>query len=551
MLTEKDFINIEKQAMQIYQNLELQIIEEIAKRIAKVGYANTVVINNIQIAQEMGMLYQDIVLMVAKYNNTTYEEISKIFNEAGAQTLKFDDGIYTEAGLNPLPINQSSGMVQLLNSTIAKTAGNLQNLVMTTANTSQTQFYNAMNKAYMEVSTGVKSYSQSILDTIDDIANTGGVITYPSGRKMSLESAVRMNVVTGVNQTCGKLQELRADELGWDLMEITAHSGARPEHTTWQGKIVSRSGKKGYLSLKDIGYGTATGFKGVNCRHDWYPYNKGSTRTYTDKQLKEWQEEKVTYNGQEISKYEATQIQRKLERQIRKDKKEIAGLEGVLTSDNKDSKLLEDTKAQLLNKQNKLKKDNALLNDFVEQTNSRKDYTRLYVGKNKIVAKLGNSDNNSIGGSGKGTFIEKVGKKELPQKLKEYEDQIRDMKTEYGVVIDKNGNLYAYIGAKTNLDITDRKLDNTIVTHNHPEIGAFGKDDFELLKANPKIKELRAVDSKYTYSLKLLKPIDISYNEIYIEGAQTAFETGDDIQHCVMEKLKEKGYVKYERKRKR
>ena len=385
MLTEKDFINIEKQAMQIYQNLELQIIEEIAKRIAKVGYANTVVINNIQIAQEMGMLYQDIVLMVAKYNNTTYEEISKIFNEAGAQTLKFDDGIYTEAGLNPLPINQSSGMVQLLNSTIAKTAGNLQNLVMTTANTSQTQFYNAMNKAYMEVSTGVKSYSQSILDAIDDMSSQGAVITYPSGRRMSLESAVRMNIITGVNQTCGKLQELRADEVGCDLMELTAYSGARPEHTTWQGKIVSRSGKKGYLSLKDIGYGTATGFKGVNCHHDWYPYYEGSSRTYTQEQLDAWENEIVTYNGKEYSKYDATQIQRKLERQIRKDKKEIAGLEGVLTSDNKDSKLLKDTETQLLNKQNKLKQHNAVLNDFVEQTNSRKDYTRLYVGKTKLL----------------------------------------------------------------------------------------------------------------------------------------------------------------------
>ena len=92
-----------------------------------------------------------------------------------------------------------------------------------------------------------------------------------------------MNIITGVNQTCGKLQELRADEVGWDLMELTAHSGARPSHMSWQGKIVSRSGKKGYLSLDDIGYGTATGFKGVNCRHDWYPYYKGSTRTYTQR----------------------------------------------------------------------------------------------------------------------------------------------------------------------------------------------------------------------------------------------------------------------------
>ena len=37
---------------------------------------------------------------------------------------------------------------------------------MTTANAGQTQFYNALNKAYMEVSTGVKSYTQAIIDTI-------------------------------------------------------------------------------------------------------------------------------------------------------------------------------------------------------------------------------------------------------------------------------------------------------------------------------------------------------------------------------------------------
>ena len=419
MLTEKDFINIEKQAMQIYQSLELEIIEEIAKRIAKVGYANTVVLNDIQIAQEMGLLYQDVILMVAKYNNVTYEEIAKIFSEAGAQTLKFDDEIYTEAGLNPLPINQSSGMVQLLNSTIAKTAGNLQNLVLTTANTSQTQFYNAMNKAYMEVSTGVKSYSQSILDAIDDMSSQGAVITYPSGRRMSLESAVRMNIITGVNQTCGKLQELRADEVGCDLMELTAYSGARPSHAKWQGKIVSRSEKKGYLSLKDIGYGEATGFKGVNCHHDWYPYYEGSSRTYTQEQLDAWENEIVTYNGKEYSKYEATQVQRKLERQIRKDKKELAGIQGVLNSDVKDKKLIEETETKFAKKSLIYKTHQNELDNFINQTSFNKDNMRLYVGRqNKNVStqvsnvtKIANRYNKEIIGIkvNNGTEVKEVG----------------------------------------------------------------------------------------------------------------------------------------------
>ena len=239
MLTQGDFINIEKQAVALYESLELEIIEEIATRIARVGYANTVVLNDIQIAQEMGILYQDIVTLVAKYNNTSYKKVAKIFEEAGAKTLDRDDFIYKEAGLNPVPIKQSRSIIQMMSATIEKTAGNLQNLVMTTAIASQTQFYNAMNKAYMEVSTGVKSYTQAILDEIKNISKQGAMIQYPSGRKMSLEAAVRMNVVTSVSQTCSKLQLMRAEEVGWSLVEVTAHSGARPSHQEFQGKIYS------------------------------------------------------------------------------------------------------------------------------------------------------------------------------------------------------------------------------------------------------------------------------------------------------------------------
>ncbi len=378
MLTEQDFINIEKQANSIYSNLELQIIEEIATRIANFGYANTVVINDLRIAQEMGYLYEDIIKLVAEYNNTTVEEVNRIFYEAGEKSLKFDDKIYKEAGLQPLPLNQSESIKQVMNAAIVRTAGNLQNLCMTTANTAQTQFYNAINMAYMEVSTGVKSYTQAIIDTINNISSQGAVITYPSGAKRSLESAVRTNIVTAINQNCGKLQELRADEMGWDLMELTAHSGARPEHASWQGKIVSRSGQKGYLSLNDIGYGEVTGFKGVNCRHDWYPYYKGSTRAYTQKQLNSWKNEKVKYNGQKISMYDATQKQRYFERKIRQDKKDLRAQQAILTSNDKNIDI-DQVQAEIRNIKATQKDHNAQLNDFLKQTGLNKDNSRLVI----------------------------------------------------------------------------------------------------------------------------------------------------------------------------
>ncbi len=404
MLTPKDFENIAKQAEQLYDGLELEIIQEIATRIANVGYANVVVLNDILIAQEMGLIYQDIINMVADYNETSVSQIEDIFSKAGAKTLRLDDKIYKEAGLNPLPFNQSKSMLQFLMATAMKTHNSLSNLVMTTASSSQTEFYNTMNKAYMEVSTGVKSYSQSIIDSVKNLSKKGATISYPSGYKTSIENAVRMNIITGVNQTCGKLQEMRADEMGWDLMEITAHSGARPEHAEWQGKIVSRSGQKGYLSLDDIGYGEPTGFKGVNCRHDWYPYYKGSSRTYTNEQLNSWKNETVIYNGKKISRYDASQIQRRMERTIRRDKKEIAGLQGILTSNSKDNKLIEDTKTDFAKKSLMYKTHQKELENFLQQTSFVKDYTRLYTGNqdrgisNQIsnVTKIANKYNNNV-----------------------------------------------------------------------------------------------------------------------------------------------------------
>ena len=378
MLTEKDFIKIEKQAIGIYQNLELQIIEEIATRIANFGYANAVVLNNLSVAQELGFLYQDIVRLVAEYNNTTYENVNQIFYEAGEKTLSYDDKIYKEAGLNPVPLKQSESIKQMMDTTIQRTAGNLQNLCMTTATTGQTQFVNAINNAYMFTSTGVKSYTQAIIDEIKNISSQGAVIQYPSGRKRSIESAIRTNVITAVNQNMGQLQETRANEVGWDLMEISAHSGARPSHMKWQGKIVSLSGQKGYLSKADIGYGEATGFKGINCRHSWYPYYKGTTRAYTKKQLKEWEDEKVVYNGERMTKYEATQKQRYFERKIRQDKKDLKAQQVLLTSTNNDLDI-ELVKAEIREIKATQKAHNEELNDFLDQTGLRKDYSRLVI----------------------------------------------------------------------------------------------------------------------------------------------------------------------------
>lgn len=371
MLAEKDFKKIQKFADELYCDLELEIIEEISMRIANVGYANTVVYNDVLILEEMGILYDDIIETVAKYNEVNVNKIRTIFEEAGIKTIKNDNKIYELAGITPKSISKE--MQNLIKRRIDLTTENLKGLTRTIANTSQVQFIESVNKVYLETSTGVKSYSQAISDIVKEIGNKGVDVQYPSGAKRSIESAIRMNILTGINQMSAELQLEYGKKLGWSLYEVSAHSGARPEHMEWQGKVYTE--KELY---EKCGYGTITGLCGVNCRHTFYPYYKGSSKTYTARNLNDLKNEKVLYNGKFINKYDASQIQRRIERNIRQNKKNIAAIQGLLTS-NSDDLEINMIKNELNTLENNLRKNNNILNNFTVQTGLKKDRSRLVI----------------------------------------------------------------------------------------------------------------------------------------------------------------------------
>jgi hypothetical protein len=160
-------------------------------------------------------------------------------------------------------------------------------------------------------------------------------------------------------------------------MEITAHCGARPSHASWQGQIVSLSGQRGYLSLDDIGYGSGDGFKGWNCRHDWYPYFEGSTRMYSEKDIEELNAANIEFpDGSMHTYYEAEQYQRVYERKIRETKRILAAQDECIKNTSSDS-LKKAMKNDFDKYAIKLKGQEAKLNDFCEKTGLLKDNARV------------------------------------------------------------------------------------------------------------------------------------------------------------------------------
>ena len=124
------------------------------------------------------------------------------------------------------------------------------------------------------------------------------------------------------------LQLARMEEMDCEFVEVTAHEGARLTHVVWQGRVYHRGGavvQDGEL-YEDFeaatGYGTGPGLCGWNCRHNFYPFYPGvSVRNYTDERLAELDARNIPYGGGLYIRYEITQMQRALERRVRKYKR--------------------------------------------------------------------------------------------------------------------------------------------------------------------------------------------------------------------------------------
>lgn len=366
--------------LKLYRQLEDDIVRDMVRRLVSTDWQMTQsAVWQMEKAQELGLhVYDDIVRRLAQITGKTTQELKELFEDGGTETLRYDDRIYRQAGLNPLPVKQSPGMLQALTAGYKKCGQTLKNLTLTTASEAQQLFITSCNRAYMQVSSGAFDYNTAIRKAVEAFGSSGATVRYPTGHRDKIDVAVRRAVMTGVSQTCGQLQEMRLDEMDCDLVETTAHMGARLSHSYWQGQVFSRSGKhKRYPDfVASTGYGSGDGLMGWNCRHGFYPFFEGlSERAYSKEMLTEWQQHTVSYNGKTYTDYEASQKQRELERSIRDAKRTLLGIEeGKREADDELRRGLEEDFAA---KSVKLKKQEQALADFLKQTGREEERARV------------------------------------------------------------------------------------------------------------------------------------------------------------------------------
>lgn len=366
MLSPRYLDGLSDELTEIYSQLEADILQDMARRIAKLGKITDASKWQAQIFIEAGGLKKNVSRILAKYDRAIVKQVKDTITDALETSTKNDNRIFKEATGRTV----SAPNAQQMLSTIQKCHSDLARLTLTTAATTQTQFVQEANRVYMNVQSGAFDYDTAMKSAADELAKRGiTAVQYENGRPVTrtIESAVRMNILTSVNQTAANQTLNNCEELDCDLVETSAHIGARPEHEDWQGQIFSRSGNnKKYRPFSVCELGSVTGICGINCKHSFYPYFEGMENHYTEKELDEMADEKVVYNEKEMTRYEGEQYLRGIERNIRHYKRQALTQEAAGVDNTRARHKISEWQEQAKN--------------FTRQTGIARDSAREYVG---------------------------------------------------------------------------------------------------------------------------------------------------------------------------
>ena len=366
--------DVADQLVPLHAQLEEDILTDVARRIAKAGRITETAAWQARKMQEAGIVRRSAIRKAAKMTGQTTKTLMHVFDTACTKAIDADDEIYQAAGLKLVPLSADQSFRQIMLAGIQKTQGLFNNLTMTSLNSAGSIYTATMDRAYMQVISGAFSFDDALKRAITSLARDGITqLTYESGAVSSADAAARRSLLTGLNQTTAQLQLHRAEQLGSDLVEVTAHLGARPTHAVWQGGIYSLTGNnRHYRNFYDeTGYGTGEGLCGWNCYHNFFPFFEGlSGRTFT--------ENTHTIKGKTNDQvYEESQRQRALERAVRASKREIMVLDAA-RKEAESAELKEYLDREFRRASLTLRNRRDRLDGFLEETGRRMDQTRIF-----------------------------------------------------------------------------------------------------------------------------------------------------------------------------
>lgn len=328
-----------EELVELYRGLEDTLLMEICSRLKAADELNEVTVQDIKALRAHGIDLKEIEKAIRKTTGISEQKLKKLLDDVVARNQAYYTELITLADVTRPDVLVDAAAIAAIYAQTKQECRNITRSMGFLVDNGRTTLPPAKayqwccDSALMQVQSGAISYNQAISNAVKQLADSGlKTVDYESGHRDQVDVAARRAVMTGVSQVCAKYTEQSAEYLETPYFEVSAHSGARDKpgpspwssHKAWQGKVYSVNKDDIYPNIYDVcGLGAVDGLEGANCRHRRFPWVEGvSERTYTDEQLAHIDDGLgCEYDGKKYTAYEATQMQRSIERQIRKQKR--------------------------------------------------------------------------------------------------------------------------------------------------------------------------------------------------------------------------------------
>lgn len=328
MLTEKQLEAAIAQITGRLDEVNRTLIKKIAAQILKIGQLNPTSINRITAMSDMGADMRDISRDLADATALNVRDIYAIYGMALRDSYT-DPRFAVALKSRPLSPMQNDRLRQFAINAAAQTARAMYNLSNTTA--LLPTYRDAVDKAITAVSMGGMSYNEAARDIIRELGYNGLQVQYESGYHRRLDTAVRQNIIDGVNQINQNASLEMGRALGYDAVELSAHANSAPDHEPVQGRIFllaefeKMQNGEPFQDVDGVHY---EGFRRAigewNCMHIAMSFDtKTSIRRYTNEQLQQWKDDNAKgcdVDGKHYTLYQARQLMRQLETKVRREK---------------------------------------------------------------------------------------------------------------------------------------------------------------------------------------------------------------------------------------
>lgn len=327
---------------ELFRALEMTLLEGICSRLKAADQLNEVTVQDIRALRSHGIDLKEIEKAIRKTSGISETKLNKLLDDVVERNQTYYTDLIDLAHITQPETLVDAAEVASIRSQTLDTFRNLTASMGFLVDNGRTMlppakaYQWALDNAVMQIQRGAINYNQAIKTAVKQLVDSGlKVVDYDSGHRDRIDVAVRRAVMTGVSQICAKYTEQSAEYLETPYFEVSAHAGARDKpgpspwssHKDWQGKVYSVRTGDIYPSIYGVcGLGAVDGLEGANCRHRRNVWVEGvSERTYTDEQLEHIDDGLgCTFDGKTYTAYEATQMQRSVERTVRKLKREKA-----------------------------------------------------------------------------------------------------------------------------------------------------------------------------------------------------------------------------------